>query len=537
MSKKATLLWMAGIFLASSYLSLVNLDNTALWYDESTPAFMGENLWRNHTLSGWNGRTLYVTKNGTGANSDLMLASFAPWPAFPSALGVGLFGANEFGTRIFHTLLGLASLLIFWQLLRLDFAARPRLRVLAFALFALSTQVILFMRIGRYVQDAFFFTFLSFYAYRLYIAPGGRGWHLTLAAAATVLNFLNHFAIGASFACALAAWHCIYHFRQTTARQWMEIGIAGAAAGGLCLSYLIGMGIIFSDEELEFARQAIPFPQRQAILVAQNFRDLPRSGALPLWVALWFAWFAFTRSRRPADDDTVRHLLRWTALLALFLLFSGLFSVGSPTDESIAPTRWTAPALAFTALITAAFVDYLWQQRRTGRAAAIAALLLTLNTNFLSYPLIYDSYHAEKPHYILLPNLLREVHTARRDGYIRETLTYLGKHAQQDETIYASHNAAAVMQFYLSHKLIFCCLLNEYSPLPEEKVRQLGAPLYEGDAQPDWIVIDKDLTFPGYERVYTSRTHNLPTHRPDMEYHTFAPLHIPPYQHIHRKMR
>ena len=536
---------MAGIFLASAYLSLVNLGNTTIWIDESASAYMGENLWHSGTLSGWNGRTLLVGENGRAVNSDLMLAAFPPWPAFPIALGIGLFGANEFGVRIFHTLAGLASLLIFWKLLRLDFAAQPRLRVLAFALFALSTHVILFMRIGRYVSHAFLFSFLTFYAYRLYIAPGGRVRHLALAVAATVLGFLNQYAIAASFASALGAWHLIYHFHHTTRRQWVHFGIAAAITCGLCLAYLAWMKIIFSDEDLDFIHKTLSFPERRVILTVQYFRDLLRSGTLPLWVALWFAWFAYTRRHRatappsPADDDPTHHILRWAALLALFMAFSVLFSVNDATDfNTVAESRYTSPVLAFTALLTAAFIDWLWQHRRAGRAAAIAALLLVLNTNFLSYPLLYDNINTGKPNYLLLPNLLREVHTARHDDYLRETLTYLDRHARKNETIFAYpwDSGVMVLQFYLSRKLVFCCML-EHSHLPEEKVRALGAPLYEGDVWPDWMVIDKGEDFPGYELVHVSRAHAYPTHRPDIEHHTFAPLRKPPHQYIYRKVR
>ena len=556
LSAHATNLWMMGVFAIAAYLSLVNLGQGPLWHDEATPAYMGENFARNFTLSGWNGRTLYVGENGTAINSELTLASFPPWPTYPSALGIAIFGANEFGVRIFHTLLGLASLLLFWQLLRMDFAIRPRLRVLAFTLFALSAQVILFMRVGRYVADAFFFTFLSFYAYRLYIAPGGKVWHLALAAAATVLGFLNHFTMAAAFALALGVWHLLYHFRHTTRRQWVEIGIAAAVTSGLCFAYLVGMGIVFSDDVLEFSSHETPFLQRKVTLVWWFFRDLLRSGMLPLWVAVWLAWFAFARrsgkgNAARAGDDTARHLLRWTALLALFLVFSGLLSVREPTYGSavaevreptyggaIAEIRYIAPALAFGALLTAAFIDWLWERRRAGRVAAIAALLLALNSNLLTYPLTFPD-HDANPHHPLLSKLLREVHTASRDGYMREALAYLRKHAQEGDTIFVHpYLDSLVLQFYLSGKLVFCCALNEGSHLPREKVRALGVPIYEGDVEPDWFVVvdeGKEIAVSDYALAHTSQTHALPTQRPD--HHTFTPLYTPPYQRIYRRVR
>ena len=545
MSKKATFIWMAGIFLASAYLSLVNLGNTSLWVDEATPAFIGENLWRNGTLSAWNGRTLYVGDNGLAANSDLMLVSYPPWQALPTALGIGIFGANEFGVRVFHTLLGLASLLIFWQLLRMDFAPRPRLRVLAFALFALSTQVILFMRVGRYVADAFFFTLLTFYAYRLYISPAGKVWHLALAAGATVLGFLNHFTITAAFALSLGVWHLLFHFKQTTARQWAQMGVAALGVGGLCFSYLVAIGVLFSDEVLEYHKTyyETPFLQRKVIMVAQNFRELLRYGILPLWVALWLAWFAYTRlfgkdkAAIRAGDGIASHILMWTALLLLFMLFSALLSVRSPVITLIPAMRYIAPALAFGALLTAAFIDHLWQLRRVGRVAAIAMLLLALNTNMLSYPLIFPDKNTGETLRLLLPNLLREVHTARHHDYTYEAVKYLSEHAQQGDTIVVHPSwKLPVMQFYLADKLVFCCALNENSPLPKQKVRQLGVPMYEGDVEPEWWVISGSINSPAYELAHAPEIFAYPTNRPELHFHAFAPLlQKHPYLRIYRR--
>ena len=534
---------MVGIFLASAYLSLVNLGNTTLWNDEAVSAFMGENLWRSGTLSAWNGRTLYVGDNGTAANSDLWIASQPPWPAIPTALGIGLFGASEVGVRIFHTLLGLASLLIFWQLLRLDFASQPRLRILAFALFALSTQVILFFRFGRYAADAFFFALLTFYAYRRYIAPAGKVWHLALAAAATVLGFLNHFTMAAAFALALGVWHLLLYFKQTTARQWAHFAIAALVAGGLCLSYLMAVGILFGDEILEYheTRYEIPLLQRKIILMYQNFRELLQLGILPLWVALWMVWFACARFFGKAtrtDDDTARHLLRWTALLLLFVLFSGLLSVRPPSVHPFANSRYLAPALALTALLTAAFIDWLWQHRRAGRAVAIAALLLALNSNLLGYPLLAINAQTESRLHLLLPSLLREVHTAQHRDYMREAVDFLREHARQDDTIAVDHfQYHHLMQFYLADKLVFCCALNDDSPLPKEKVRQLGVPIYEGDVQPDWRAVIGFLDDPAYELAYVSQAQGYSTHRPELELRSFAPLHKPPHLRLYRRKR
>ena len=535
-------LWMVGAFAIAAYLSLFNLGGQPLWHDEATSAYMGENLWRNGTLSGWNGHTLYVGENGTAVNSDLIMASFPPWPAFPSALGIAIFGANEFGARIFHTLLGLASLLIFWQLLRMDFAMRPRLRVLAFVLFALSTQVILFMRVGKYVQDAFFFTFLSFYAYRLYTAPGGRAWHLALAAAATVLGFLNHFAIGAAFALSLGIWHLIYHFHHTSRRQWVEIGIAAAVTGGLCFAYLVGMGIIFSDEVLEFSEREyrLPLLERKTILVAQNFRELVWFGILPLWVALWFLWYIgahlhkiyknWQRYRTPGRDAGTDSLMRWTVLMILFLVISGLFSVRPPSTHNLADTRYMSPVLAFTALIAAAMIDWLWRQPWAEKIVALPVLAILLCTNLLSYPVIFPQLFTKEKVRLTLPSLVAEVHTAPYRNYLREALDYLDEHAREGDAVFVSPwQELTLLQFYyLGDKFVFCCALDENTTVPKDKVRALGIPIFQQDVTPEWVLTAAPLPEgTPFQLVYTSETYPYPTNRPELEFHTFKPLVVP----------
>lgn len=542
--KDRTTLWVAGIFLIAAYLSLVNLGGTPLWHDEATPAYMGDNLWRNQTLSAWNGRTLYVGNNGTAVNSDLLLASFPPWPAFPSALGIALFGKTELGVRLFHTLLGLAALLLFWKLLCLDFRTQPRLRVLAFALFALSTQVLLYLRTGRYVADAFFFTFLSFYAYRLYIGSGGRRRHLALAAAATVLNFLNHFSIGAAFALTLAAWHLIYHFKHTSARQWRELLLAALVTAALCFAYLVGVGILFGDAVLEFsdANYKLPLLQRKVVLVFHNFRELLLFGILPLWVALWFIGliglqlYRAYRKRQNANAGNAAaaknaapsytNLMRWGMLMVLFLAFSGLLSVRPPTSHILANARYIAPVFACTALITAALIDCMWRQPWLGKICALPMLLVALSSNALAYPFIFPNLFTGHKFRFLLPELIAEVHTVPYRNYLTGVLENLRKHAKQDETIFVyPWQDFTMLQFYLSDKLVFCCTLDESATVSKKAVRQLGLPLYLGDVIPQWVIVDTPLPdTSGYKLIYSSKTIPYPTNRPEIEFRTFRPL-------------
>lgn len=551
------------VFLVSAYLCLFNLGYAPLWHDEAMVGVTGKNIAETGGYNGWDGRNLFLTLNGAAVNSNFKLVSYPPWQGLPSALGVLIFGANEVGVRFFHAVLGLLALGLFWLLLRLDFAHRPRLRLLAFTLFALSTQTILFFRQGRYAADAVFFALLLFYCYRLYVGRDGKPWHLAAAAAAVVLGFYNHFAIGGAFALALGAWHLLFYARRTTRRQWLEFAAAAAAVAALCAGYLIVAGIILSDEQLEFGDDSVyrySWVKRKALMIYFNFRELLRFGWLPLWIALWFAWFALATIRRGKgggrksgkkrkgksgavstaereqllEDD--RCVLRWAALLALFLFFSGLLVLRAAWVHQLADSRYIVPALPFCALIIAACVDWLW--RRQGFFYAAPVLAAALFSNVLAYPYLHANHFTQETVRWLLPNLVQSIHRPH-ENYTSEVVAYLDAHANQDDTIDVEPwMDYAVLQFYLNDKLIFCCALNEDSALPEEKVRALEVPVYEGDVEPVWKLYVAGQGEPDadkYELVYSAKTGGYPVQRPELEFHSFTPLPQPGGINIYRR--
>ncbi len=280
----------------SVYLMFVNLDYVTLWHDEGANAIMSASLARDGTLSAWDGRNLYFGIRGGeeyfGITEDLNFA-YPPWSGVPSALGILFFGGGEFALRFPHAFLGALSLPVLYFLLRLNFPARPRLRLLAFAMFALSPIVILYMRQGRYYPDAVLFTLLAFYCYQRFWRDGGVPWLCGLSFF-TVLNFLNHFGGGFSAAAATAAWHVIYFRRETSPRQWLQFAAAGFAAAAACGGYLFAAKIVGGEISLEYDAGFYEFSwaKRHAYLMFYYFRDLIRTGWLPLWVALWWIWFA-----------------------------------------------------------------------------------------------------------------------------------------------------------------------------------------------------------------------------------------------------
>ena len=198
---------------------------------------------------------------------------------------------------------------------------------------------------------------------------------------------------------------------------------------------------------------------------------------------------------------------------------------GLVKTHPLADMRYIAPALAFTALIAATCIDWLWQQK-WGMLYAVPILILALASNVLAYPYVYPNHWTRERIRLLLPNLIGEIHRPYA-GSLSDALTYLNKHAKQGDTIGAyPWKDYSVLQFYLSDRLIFCCALSQDTSLPEEKIRQLKIPIYQGDILPVWYVsFVTDPYLPDiYQLMFTSKKHGYPTHRPELEFHAFTSL-------------
>ena len=525
------------VFLIASYLALANLTYVALWHDEAVNAIAAKNLLAVGAYSGWDGRNLfYGTSQGTGIDSNLHLASYAPWPPLPSALGLWLFGHNELGVRFFHALLGVLSLPLLWLLLRLDFSDRPRLRMLAFTCFALSTQVLLFMRQGRYYPDAFFFSLLAFYFYRLYWRDRKYA-YLAIVVVATVLNFFNHFLVGGSVALSMAAWHSLFYRHQTNARQWIELSVAGAVTSVVCLIYLVWVGIIGSSEVFEYAGEGhiyqLGWLERHVHLVWFHLRDTILLQWLPLWVAVWWVYYLLLLAYRKKETKARKkqralsaedHAVRWAVMALLLLLFSSLLSVQPVKINVWVDSRYMIAALPFLAFMVAFCVDWMWQ--KCGAWMGIPLLMAFLMSTILGFPALRPNVFSGAAVRWTLPALWQEIHRPYQTA-AHEIVDYLRQHAAQDDTVSVRWPNNAILYFYLSEQVIFCCQLDISSHLPRKKVRALGVPLYRGDVLPVWQVVfngnEPEVKPELYQATYQAKAFYYTTQRPELEYHLFTP--------------
>ena len=536
------------IAVLSAYLMLINLDYVALWHDEGTNAMMARSFINQGNFSGWDGRNLFFgADTGTGINNELNIVTYPPWPALPSALGIWLFGDGEFGLRFFHALLGVLSLPIFYLLLRLYFPASSRLRLIAFALFALSPIFILYARQGRYYADAIFFTLLLVYCYHRYRQSNSWGWWCALPIIAT-LNFLNHFAIGFTVVAALALMHIGCYYKSTSIRQWILFGAAGALTAALCGGYMVGVGIIGGDSYLEYTSDIYktPWIERHWILLYYYLRDIVQFGWLPLGIVLcgvafviWHGWRHYVgdgkknkKVNKRKKSLTSSHLLssadnysmmRWLILTVLMIIVSALISVQPVYNQQIADMRYMVMTLPFIALAIAAVVENIWRLENIAGAVMLSVLMLT---NFASGPYIIQGLLCEKKQRFIFPKLVGEIHRPYPSA-VSEAVAYLSKHVRQDDAIFVSPwQDYVLLLYYLGDKLIFCCGLGSDTHLPEDKIRALGAPVFQGDVKPQWQIKFANGKIPStvnYEKVFVGKTVGYPVHRPELEYRCFTP--------------
>ena len=130
-----------------------------------------------------------------------------------------------------------------------------------------------------------------------------------------------------------------------------------------------------------------------------------------------------------------------------------------------------------------------------------------------------------------LLQFVREIHRPYRDS-IRVASDYLLEHAAQDDVVFvpAFHDREA-LTFATGHRVLFCCVLDEQSPLPAAPVASLGAHLAAAGTVPDWIVLFGRLSEQYREQLkgrYVLAAQpdvfHYPTQRPEINLHAFAPL-------------
>ena len=553
------------VLAVAAYLCLANLDYATLWHDEAPAALIGRNLLQRGDISGWDGRNLVGGTNGRTLNAELRDV-LPPLTYLLNAAGMAVFGVNETGARIMPALLGILSLGLLYLLLRQHLAEHPRLIFFCLLFAAWSPQLLLYFRQSRYYAFMTCAVIAAFYCYERWWRSGKTGDLVALTLVA-LLAFFNHYNGGAATMLALAAWHLIFRGRATTLRQWLALAACGAVVVALGTAYLAWVGVIGGERSGFLAYTGVtgigeyqgtipPFVLRIGIYT----RDLFAADWISWPVFLWFVallLFSYLRGRRPVPPDRSRGssagreeaaaghgrqglpggdlpvaaVGRIVLMGALFALFAAVLSV-QPVwmlKEPFADLRYYMAALPLLLAMKALFTEWAWRRSRPAAAAALAVLLLS---SAGAWPLNLSHAHTGEPTLGLhLLQFVREIHRPYRDS-IRVVSDYLLQHAAQDDLVYVPGFAdREALTFTAGHRVLFCCLLDEDSPLPPATVESLGAYLVRKGTTPDWIVLFGELSDEYWNKVrarYAMAAQPdvfyYPTQRPELNLHAFTPL-------------
>ena len=555
-----------GIFAVAVYLCLVNLDYAALWHDEAPAAMIGYNLLQQGDITGWDGRNLVGGTNGRTLNEDFRDVLPPLMYAF-NAVGFAAFGFNETGARIMPALIGLLSLGLFFLLVRQQLAGHPRLIFFIFLFAAWSPQLLLFFRQSRYYAFMAFALIAGFYLYERYWRTKKAVWLAALTLIA-VLSFFNHYAAGAATMLSFAAWHLIFHARETTRQEWLAFTLCGLLVTALGAAWLVYMGLIGGERS--------GLGAFSGITAIEEYQGTVPLLALRLWIYMrelftadWISWPVFlwfsgmllliwrwrrdkarsdrvsgqirrreqgkngdgseSRRKEPGAGLPVAAVGKIVLMGLLFALFSAMLSEQPVWAFPLADLRYYMGALPLLLAMKGLFAEWVWRKSRIAGLAVISALLFTsIGAAPFNVVLAFTGERTLGAH---LFQFVREIHRPYPDS-IRAASDYLLEHAGQDDLVYVpSFNDREALMFNIGHHVRFCCLLDRSSPLPRAKTEALDAPLHVEGNTPEWFVVfgEKGEAFlKKFERYYALAerldVYWYPTQRPEIHFHAFVPL-------------
>ena len=553
----------AAVLAAAAYLCLVNLDYAALWHDEAPTALIGRNLLQYGDITGWDGRNLVGGTNGRTLNDDLRDV-LPPLMYAVNAASFALFGVSETSARILPALFGVLSLVVLYLLLRQHLRTHPRLILLCLLFAAWSPQLLLYFRQSRYYA---FMALALIAAFALYEAWWRSGRVLALAALTltAALAFFNHYAGGAATMLALAAWHLLFRRSETTQRQWLALAAGGGIVVVLGTAYFGWVGLLGGARSgfaaytgvvgLEEYGGPVPPP---VLRLAVYARELFTADWISWPVCLWFAgvlslplvadWRRARITRRPTapyrapaerggrsargaprDELPAAAVGRIVLMGALFALFAAALSPQPVWVLGVADLRYYMGALPLLLAMKGLFVEWLWRRWRIAGGAALAVLLLS---SAGAWPFNVTMIHTgERTLGLHLPRFVAEIHRPYRDS-LRVVSEYLREHAEQDDLVYVPRfSDREALTFTTGDRVLYCCVLDEDSPLPAAAIARMSPNLAASGTVPDWIVLFGKPNPEYLERiadhfaiVAQPDVFFYPTQRPEINLHAFAPI-------------
>lgn len=461
-------------FTAGAYLSLFNLGQTPLWDDEAQTAILARNLVETGKLTGWDGRNLYIYRDGKVLDRQLRPIN-PPLDVLATALSLRVFGVSTWSARLPFALTGLAALGAFWLVLMAELPDRRKLRLWAFGLLALSTVFSLYTRQCRYYAPAMLFALLTWWGYRLALASPGAVSAVVLGGSA-ILLFLSHYLIAIVFLLSLWTLFLGWEARAVQRKQWLALLAGGGIFLLVALPYAVSRRIWLRPDMPDYETAWL---MRRATLLCWHVRDAGAAGIAP-WLALMLAGGLLVGTKVEPRVRTV--VGRWLTLSVAITLLTALLSPQPIASQSIADTRYTVTSLPFFAGVLGFACWRLSLNRDWRRYAGRLVGLLLVATNLLT--VVPGNWG---PRW-LLPALVKQLHSPYPTAY-GEACDYLAENASPDEIVHAYPSEAnGPLHFYLGDRLLIGATIRVPGHLPPDLVDSLAPHTHATNCFPHWFV-------------------------------------------------
>ncbi|MEO7716507.1 MAG: glycosyltransferase family 39 protein [Capsulimonas sp.] len=527
------------IVVVFAILALYRLNNAYFWSDEAYVAFMASNFLKTGHLSCWDGRNLYVTMSGSLLHPGFTQPAQFSLDIMAAALSFKLFGISTWSARLPSVIFGVAGLIAFNALLRMEFPKRRALTLFALALLAFSVQYLLNARTARYYTEVSFFSIGAYYCYRRFCAD--RSWKAALGLSVwAILLFYGHLLGGLAFILALAVTHLLFHLKAFTKPDWTKIGVAALIFLVATLPFVVA-NHLWAYGRTPQAPSAMP---TRLWLIWLNLRDLNLTNCFPWTCAIGLIFLMRYRRNDEGVAPVATRIVEWGAIILCYAIFQGMLCAPSQVSWSVAIVRYFSPILPFLTGLCGVFV---WMVYRISKPTSIGLFLLVICTNLTTLtPLSPRIAPATDNPDSLLPAYVVEI-THPYETADAAVSRFLRNNAHRDDVVTPYPNShATTMDFYDGDFIRTGALLDDRCALPKETVNKLHAPLRRDDTYPDWIVfygpeIDQPSTLKYFCRPHLVDGKMISFHYPlaarlnvfgdesnrsELIYHSFKPLKV-----------
>jgi membrane-bound metal-dependent hydrolase YbcI (DUF457 family) len=252
--------------------------------------------------------------------------------------------------------------------------------------------------------------------------------------------------------------------------------------------------------------------------------------AVPWTVAVLLILLLLRRERK-----LLRTALEWVVLgLGNIVLVTLVSSQSTVSFLPIVTGRYLVAALPYFVMLNGVLV---WLLFRWRWPAGLLAFVVLVGSNISS--LNINNWDLQW----LLPAYVKEVHN-RYPTSIAAVSAYLTEHARQDDLVFVVPEYFNwPLIFHAGEKVRLCCFLDEQSPIFEEVVKELNAPLSHDEHSPDWVVVfglrqqtpsllrsfarfhgaNRETAASEYQLVERLEVYWAQTQRPELPWHSFGP--------------